>query len=210
MPAPDLTIAAPTPLPGGSYTPGSGVGAAIVKSGAGTLLLKAANSYAGGTSVDAGTLQVEGSIGDVVVDGGTLSGGGSVGAATLTAGTIAPGGSPGTLSAASLAWNDGGGIDFLLGPTAPASDLLQVSGALSKGTGSSFVFHFSQGGVAPAAATTYTLIQAGSTDFSTGDFGFDFAPPLTSLTGTFSIDGGAVKFTVDTVTSDRVFANGFE
>ena len=123
--------------------------------------------------IDAGTLLVNGSIGDVAVDGGVLAGIGTVAAITLdSGGRIAPGGSPGTLNGASLTWNSGGGFDFQLGSTPDASDLLSLSGALSKGDGNGFVWHFSDAGGPPVAGNTYTLITFGELDgFDAADFG---------------------------------------
>lgn len=197
----------------GGYTPGDGAGAAIVKQGAGTLILGGTNNYAAGTTINGGALQVDGSIGDVTVnDAGTLSGNGLVGAITLNSGgTVAPGGSPGTLSATTdLLWNTGGAIAFTLGKESASSDLLMLGAALKKGNDSAYFFHFLQGWVAPSSGETYTLISFGSTTFDVADFSFDFAPPLTALAGTFSLEANALKFTVTNVFSDRVFGDGFE
>ena len=199
--------------PNNGYGAGLGVGAAVVKQGGGTLILGGANTYAGGTTISGGTLQVDGSIGDVTVnDSGTLSGNGVAKAITLNpGGTVAPGGSPGTLSAVTdLAWNTGGAIAFMLGKESASSDLLMLGASLKKGNDSLYFFHFSQGWPAPATGETYTLISYASTTFDVGDFSFDFAPPLTALQGTFSLEANALKFTITNVTSDRVFGDGFE
>jgi T5SS/PEP-CTERM-associated repeat protein/autotransporter-associated beta strand protein/predicted outer membrane repeat protein len=84
--------------PGDVYqVPGviSGTGT-VVQHGPGTTILSAANTYTGPTRVDAGNLQITGSLntyGTVTVNlGGTLSGTGSVGNVTVNSGgTIAPG-----------------------------------------------------------------------------------------------------------------------
>ncbi|MDB6056795.1 MAG: Lysozyme [Verrucomicrobiales bacterium] len=78
---------------------------AINKAGLGTMRLKAANTYADGTTISAGTLLVNNSSGSatgsggVTVDGGTLAGTGTIsGIVTVNAGgTIAPGPSIGHL-----------------------------------------------------------------------------------------------------------------
>ncbi len=180
----------PTSLPGGSYTAGAGAGASITKQGAGTLILSGNSTYAGGSLVNAGTLQVDGSIGDATVAGGTLGGTGSVGNIALNSGAIAPGDSPGTLNGTSLTWNGGSAFNFELGATSSTgdSDLLALSGALTKGSGSGFVFHFSDGNGAPTLNTVYTLITfTGPTNFIAGDFSYDYSGSDPSLVGTFAI-----------------------
>ena len=79
---------------------------ALVKSGAGTLTLGAANTYSGGTTVAGGSLLVNGGVagtssgtgsGTVIVNsGGTLGGSGAITGATtiLNGGNLSPGGSP--------------------------------------------------------------------------------------------------------------------
>ncbi len=92
----DLQVTAPLVSTGG--------GGALIKAGAGTLELDSdANNYDGGTRVDAGILQVDGTIGNVMLNGGTLSGDDGPGAGTVgvvttgSGGAVAPGNSPGTL-----------------------------------------------------------------------------------------------------------------
>ena len=82
-----------TSIPGGNgITPGSGTGGAIVKNGAGTLILQGASTYSGGTALNAGTLNITGQIvGPLTSQSGSfLKGTGSVGDATLQ-GTLSPG-----------------------------------------------------------------------------------------------------------------------
>jgi uncharacterized protein with beta-barrel porin domain len=98
-------------LPGGTYTAGSGVGAGITMSGAGTLVLAAANTYVGLTSVNAGQLLLTGSISGSVVtaSGATLKGTGTMGG-TVTiqnGGIVSPGTPLGTLHAGALTLNSG-------------------------------------------------------------------------------------------------------
>jgi autotransporter-associated beta strand protein len=79
-------------------TPLTGAGA-LTKTGAGTLILTAENTYAGNTTVSAGTLSVTNLTGRAtgagtvtIASGATLAGTGTVGATTVN-GTLAPGGS---------------------------------------------------------------------------------------------------------------------
>jgi autotransporter-associated beta strand protein len=75
----------------------SGSGASLVKSGGGTLVLNASNSYTGGTTVSGGALLLSAgtlnSVGQVSLAAGTTFGGnGSAGTATLASGAILQGG----------------------------------------------------------------------------------------------------------------------
>jgi len=84
----------------------------LVKSGAGTLTLAALNTYTNGTTVNGGTLQVNGSlaIGRVNVTAGTLGGTGTIaGPVTISpGGTLAPGnGAIGTLTINNVLTNIG-------------------------------------------------------------------------------------------------------
>jgi autotransporter-associated beta strand protein len=86
----------------GIITNGSASAVNLVKLGAGTLTLAGANAYSGTTTVNAGTLLVNGTIstGAVTVVGGVLGGSGVVkGAVTVqSGGTLSPGESIGALT----------------------------------------------------------------------------------------------------------------
>lgn len=123
-----LTLAAPI----------SGTGF-LVKDGTGTLTLSGASTYTGSTSVEAGTLLVEGSLGtgDVNVQAGaTLGGSGTMdGLVTvLNGGTLAPGSSPGTLTMGGLSLASGSILDYELGAPGTVgggvNDLVIITGAL--------------------------------------------------------------------------------
>lgn len=131
----------------------------LVKASSGTLILSGFSEFTGGTTVNAGTLIVNGSLetglGPVEVNtGGTLGGTGFVGAVTLNGGTLSPGNSPGTFFPTEILWQDGD-ILFELGPTQPTSDFINT-GKLA-GLGSTYAFTFvDQGWVIGA---TYDLIS---------------------------------------------------
>jgi len=86
----------------------------FVKDGVGSLTLDEANTYTGTTTVNAGTLIIDGiqssATGAMTINvNGTLAGSGTIGASLLTVnGVIAPGNSPGTLTTGSQLWNIGG------------------------------------------------------------------------------------------------------
>ena len=102
----------------------SGTGG-IIKSAAGTLLLSGVNSYGGVTSVNGGTLVVNGSIsGAVAVNStGTLQGIGTIGGLVTvnSGGILSPGNSPGTITLGSLTLNGGAQTNVELGGTTRGS-----------------------------------------------------------------------------------------
>jgi autotransporter-associated beta strand protein len=155
-------------------------GGTLTKTGAGNLTLTGSNGYTGGTSVNAGTLlanntasSATGSGSVNVNNGGTLGGSGTIsGATTLnsggrilpSAGTIGTAGT--TLNASSLLWNGGSTLSFQIGTTA---DQLALTGALTKGSGSTFTIEILDAGIT-TTATTFTLMTFSSTDFALSDF----------------------------------------
>jgi autotransporter-associated beta strand protein len=136
-------------------TDGNGVVGSLTKTGAGKMVLSAANTYTGETKVVAGTLmldtggsiatssatvssgaalKVNGVAGAVVLNG-ILSGNGSVGALTMNAGSsLNPGDAIGKLTASSASFAAGStynfGIASLTGAAGTAADLFSVTGAL--------------------------------------------------------------------------------
>ena len=184
----DITLAGPLTGSGG-----------FTKTGAGALVLSGANTYTGATTVNAGTLRVNGTVAAGgafnVNSGAALSGSGTVNrAVTLNAGgCVAPEGATqaSTLGAASLTWNGGGEFAFDL--TAATSDKLALAGAFTKGGAGSFEFAFSPvANLAPE--TTYALVTFGSTNFDVADFTYSGLPA--DMKGKFTLEAGALKFTV--------------
>lgn len=157
----------------------------LVKDSSGTLVLSGFSQFTGGTTVDDGTLIVNGSLltglGAVEVNaGGTLGGTGFVGPVTLDGGTLSPGNSAGTFFPTEILWYDGV-ILFELGPTQNTSDFINT-GKL-EGLGSTYEFAFVDQGV--VNGTTYDLISFDPTlapIIPIGDFTFTNAG---ALNGTF-------------------------
>jgi autotransporter-associated beta strand protein len=122
----------------------SSTGGGLTKSGAGALTLTAANTYLGGTFINAGELIVASISGSAtgpgpvtIAAGGTLAGSGTIAGTVDVSGTISPGGSPGTLGTGAENWNGGGHYSWQINnatntPGAdPGWDLLQITGGLN-------------------------------------------------------------------------------
>jgi autotransporter-associated beta strand protein len=148
-----------------------------------------------------------------VFTGGVLAGNGTVdNALSMPSGAaIAPGNSIGTLTFNNdLTWASDdatAGMLFDLSETDNTGDLLDITGALTKGAGSSFIFDFA----GATGSQTYTLANFASTDFVAGDFA---ATPM-SLSGAFVVNGtdlqyvtvAAVQRWTGTVDGDYAAAN---
>ncbi len=150
----------------------TGTGGGLTKSGSGELILAGTSNYTGSTSVSAGTLRVNGSLGATAVSvssGATLGGNATIsGAVTLNnGGTLAPGNSVGTMDLnGGLTLNSGGNVTMEI-TGASTFDRIIVTG----GSGISYggVLHISLGGFTPAYNSTYDLFdgeRVPSTNFS--------------------------------------------
>ncbi len=108
----------------------------LIKLGGGVLTLTGANAYTGTTTVEAGTLLINGSTAaasPVVVNGGILGGSGFAGGTvTVNAGgTLAPGASIESLGSGALALNDGSTFAYELNSSVLDGDLLYVDGGVT-------------------------------------------------------------------------------
>ena len=192
---------------GQSYTSGNGVGAAIVKQGTGTLVLSGVSTYAGSTTVNAGSLRVTvpGSIHASPVSvaaSGILTGDGST-VAIDSFGTLAPGtptNPQGTLSVNGAMRLESGALTcFHANGASNAASDLNIAGLATINGIARIDFN---GG--PTIGTSYVLLNAGSIS---GTFaGFETNMP--NLDGTFAYTPTSLTFTV--TASDVLFENSFE
>ncbi|MDY3563725.1 autotransporter-associated beta strand repeat-containing protein [Gemmata sp. JC673] len=181
----------------------------LLKDGSGTLILGGANTYTGQTTVDAGTLIINGNItssSDVsVATGGTLGGGGTVPGVVLSAGaTIAPGNSPGLLQSGSVTFVSGSTYSVELNGTTAGTqyDRTNVTGTVTL-AGATLSLSL---GYAPAVGAQFALITNDGSDAVVGTFaGLAEGATVTAGSATFTIsyaggDGNDVVLTVTGVT----------
>jgi YVTN family beta-propeller protein/autotransporter-associated beta strand protein len=137
----------------------SGTGA-FQQNGTGATMLTAINTYSGPTSVNAGTLVVNGSIANSAVTvnaGATLAGIGTVGATTIkSGGTFAPGNSPGTITVqGNLAFQSGALYLVQVNPSTASSTNVTAGGSAT--LAGTVQAAFASGSY---AARTYTILSA--------------------------------------------------
>ena len=177
---------------------------AIVKTGSGTWTLSGSNSYAGDTTVSAGTLRVNNQNGSgtglgnlTVVPGATLGGNGFIGSdAVLNNGArLAPDNRPGTLTFSSnLTLNDTTALRFELGTNC---DRVAVNGNLFL-TGQLSVTNAAGFGAGTYTLFTYGTLALGNLVIASAPAGYNY----TISTNT----PGAVKLVVSP-TAPPVFGN---
>jgi rhamnogalacturonan endolyase len=142
--------------------------------------LTAVNTYTGTTRLNAGTLQVDGSlVGSVLLgDGGRL----------MDAGLN----SPVTLGSSGMTWSPGGRIALDLGASGESGQIV-LGGALTKGGSGAFAFDLNavEGF---AAGNTYTLLSFTETNFSVDDFSTVNLPA--GYAGVFSLGATSLQLTI--------------
>jgi autotransporter-associated beta strand protein len=147
--------------PSGTNCINSGAtGGSLVKVGTGTLTLTGTNTYTGATTVNAGTLFVNGSIANSAVtvnSGAMLAGIGTVGATTINSGGIfAPGSSPGTMTVqGNLAFQSGAIYLVQVNPSTASSTNVTAGGSAT--LAGTVQAAFASGSY---AARTYTILSA--------------------------------------------------
>ena len=179
----------------------------FTKTGTGKLILSGADTYLGMTTVSAGTLQVDGSLGSAdvtVASGATLGGNGMIG--TLAGGTVtiqsgghhAPGASIGTQTIEGN-YKMAGTLDIELDPT--SADKVVVAGNVDL-TGGTLALHELTGtGWQPSQ--TYTIIDNQGANAVTGQFA-DINHVYAFLTPDVVYDGGDGNNVVLTLTRNAV------
>ena len=137
----------------------------------GRLDLRGANLYTGTTTVDAGTLAINGSIASptTIAPGARLEGAGTIaGPIAAVGGTIAPGNCPGVLHSGSVALDSASTFVVEIAGTAVAAqyDQLDVTGTVALG-GATLSIAL---GFAPQGGTAFVLIRNDGTDPVAGIF----------------------------------------
>ena len=197
-------------IPGGGNFGGviSGTGGLIVdlnQTGptGGLFTLSGANTYTGATTVNSGTLAVNGKItsATTVNSGATLQGTGTIDGDVINEGTVSPGNSIGTLTAKNFAQR--AGATLLIEVNGSDSDLLNITGAVSDLNGKVTIAGQPTPGkvytgiTAPAQYTGSSTANA-DTGSAIGTTGFQFvrgqSPDFNKLNGSPTYDPTKLQF----------------
>ena len=165
------------------------------------MTLGASNTFTGNTTVNAGTLRVNGSLATAspvtVNNGGTLGGTGTVGSVTVySGGHMAPGNSTvGTFTAASLGLSSGSILDYQFSGLANSLINLTTSGGLTINGGGFNLYN--QGSTTPFATPgTYKLLQYSGTLGGVGTPALSVLNPVSGTAYSFSTRPGEVDLTL--------------
>jgi hypothetical protein len=191
----------------GSDASASGNARGIVIDGAGTVEIDGEQTYSGATEVNAGTLDVEGTLDASRVDvaGGTLSGIGTVAALVTSSGRVAPGNATEPLGALHVSGDAtlGPGATLSIAADAPsgASASLAIDGTADvEGT---IALDFD--GVTPADGTRFTVLTASA-------IGTQHASLVlpNGVNGALVYDATSVSVVIGGAASDTIFEDGFD
>jgi autotransporter-associated beta strand protein len=179
----------------------TGASLTLVKIGGNSLTLKGANTYSGGTTISAGKLFANNTVGTsatgtgavTVATNGTLAGNGYITGPVTSAGTISPGNSPDSLDVTgNVTIQDGGillaeiGAGSTVGNGTTGTDLLNVGGTFNLSATNDIL---NLTGAANFDGTTKTIVTYGA---------------LASVFGTVTIDGSPISGT-----QSNFLVNGF-
>lgn len=149
-------------------------------------------TVAGGTIVNGGTFEVNGTAGEVTLNtNGTLSGTGTVGTVLLNGGAVSPGIPGGTLTTGDLLWSSGTIVMNLSFDQKESAMLVTES---LQGSASSYAFNFQNNGW--VEGFTYDLIEFSGTNIDLSQFTYTNG---SGFHGDFAFNGNTLQFTMHAI-----------